>query len=253
MNKVSGVIPLRKRKIVLERDEEDIVVNDNIIESKRMDRRSYVNQLKSERHELGSSHKIETFRRGLDRFKNGSLFSHAYSYPNGIELDGQETKEKIILIFRSHQITILPKLLTSVLLILAAFLVYPFLSFATVKASGVIFAFSLLCILVAITNAIFAVISWFYHLNIITTERIVDVDFLGINSYRVSEARIEKIEDVSISNEGVWGAMFNYGCIRIQTAGTQNLFEFTHVRDPGVIQDILRDLMELKEQGVEVD
>lgn len=252
MNRVSGVIPLRKEKVTVEKGEEDIFIDDNIIENKRMDRRSYVNQLKSERPVL-SSHKIETFRRGLDRFKNGSLFSHAYSYPSGIELDGQESKEKIILIFRSHQITILPKLLTSVLLVLVAFLVYPFLAFATVKVTGVIFAFSLLCILVAITNIIFAVISWFYHLNIITTERIVDVDFLGINSYRVSEARIEKIEDVSISNEGIWGAMFNYGCIKIQTAGTQNLFEFTRVRDPGVIQDILRDLMELKEQGIEVD
>ena len=252
MDKVSGVIPIRKVQIPNSVSVVEKTPN-NIVENNKMDRRSYVNQLKAERPNVSVGHKIETFRRGLDKFKNGSLFSQAYSYPNGIELDGQESKEKIILIFRSHQVTILPKFLSSILLIIVAFLVYPILAFATVKVSGIVFAFSLICILVAITNIMFAVISWFYHLNIITTERIVDVDFLGINSYRVSEARIEKIEDVSIANAGIWGAMFNFGSIKIQTAGTQNFFEFTEIRDPGMIQDILRDLMELKEQGIDID
>ncbi|MBN1374144.1 PH domain-containing protein [Candidatus Dojkabacteria bacterium] len=193
-----------------------------------------------------------TLGRQLNRFRSGTLFSKAYSFPQGIELDGQEPKEKIILVFRSHPITLFPRFISSIGLFLIAVILPVILNLTGVKFSGAVIAGSVFLVLASITNFIYTMVFWFYNMNIITTERMIDVDFNGLMSYRVSQAAIENIEDVSVSNVGLWASIFNYGTIYVQTAGETPEFEFTNVSEPSRIQDILNDLIELKQKGVQI-
>lgn len=190
--------------------------------------------------------------RQLETFRHKGLFSRAYSYPQGIELDGQEKKEKILLIFRSHPITIFPRVLITVFFFVSSVLVYFFAGVAGLGIGTQIVAVSLLLLLVSISSFLYTIVYWFYNVNIITTERIVDVNFNGITSYNVSEAQIEKIEDVSVDNIGIWASVFNFGTVMVQTAAEKTRFEFPSVAEPGKVQDILRDIMELKQRGVRI-
>lgn len=190
-----------------------------------------------------------TIGKQLQKFSNGNLFSSAYSFPRGIELDGQEKKEKIVLIFRSHPITYLPRVFNSIWIILINVIGVLFFDYITEQFRVPVTATMVFLCLIALTNLVNTFVHWFYNVNIITTERFVDVDFLGIEYHKVSEAQIEKIEDISVVTAGMWSSLFNYGTIVIQTAGESRVFEFTDIPEPGRIQDVLRDLAELKQKG----
>jgi cellulose synthase/poly-beta-1,6-N-acetylglucosamine synthase-like glycosyltransferase len=86
----------------------------------------------------------------------------------------------------------------------------------------------------------------FHYLNvqIITNVRLVDIDQVGLFSHVISELHLENIEDVTSQVNGVFGTLFNYGDVFVQTAGTQENFEFTNVPNPAAIEKLLLDLYE---------
>ncbi len=85
-----------------------------------------------------------------------------------------------------------------------------------------------------------------YYLNIqvITNVRVVDIDQTGLFSHVVSELHIEKIEDVTSETRGIFGTLFNFGNVYIQTAGTKERFVFDNVPQPAVIEKTILDLYE---------
>ena len=86
----------------------------------------------------------------------------------------------------------------------------------------------------------------FYYLNIdvITDIRIVDVTQEGLFNHTVSELHIDKIEDVTSKTTGLFGTIFNYGDVYVQTAGTIERFEFVDVPNPASIEKMILDLYE---------
>jgi hypothetical protein len=96
----------------------------------------------------------------------------------------------------------------------------------------------------------------FYYLNIqiVTNLRIVDIDQVGLFSHVISELHIDKIEDVTSEVKGVFGTIFNYGDVYVQTAAAVDRFEFTSVPNPAAIEKMILDLYEknsnfVKESG----
>lgn len=86
----------------------------------------------------------------------------------------------------------------------------------------------------------------FYYLNmqIITDRRIVDIDQVGLFSHTISELHIENIEDVTSQTNGVFGTLFSYGMVYVQTAGTHERFEFDNVPNPGAVERMILDIYE---------
>ena len=68
-------------------------------------------------------------------------------------------------------------------------------------------------------------------------------------AHSMSEAQLEKIEDVTHKQLGILGSFFDVGSVYIQTAGTAQNIEFTNVPRPRDIQDILIDMLESKQKG----
>jgi hypothetical protein len=86
----------------------------------------------------------------------------------------------------------------------------------------------------------------FYYLNIqiITDIRVVDVSQEGLFSHTISELHIDKIEDATSQTIGIFGTLFNYGDVYVQTAGTVDRFEFQNVPNPAAIEKLILDLYE---------
>lgn len=83
-----------------------------------------------------------------------------------------------------------------------------------------------------------------YYLNIqvITDRRIVDIDQVGLFSHVVSELHIANIEDVTSETNGVFGTLFNFGMVYVQTAGNTERFEFDNCPDPEKIEKLILSL-----------
>ena len=65
-----------------------------------------------------------------------------------------------------------------------------------------------------------------YYLDmwIITTERIIDINQLGLFSREISEIPLRHVQDVTIEVHGIIETFLKFGTIKIQTAGER---EFT--------------------------
>lgn len=89
---------------------------------------------------------------------------------------------------------------------------------------------------------------WFFSINIVTDERVIDIDFFGLLFKHVSVAQIDKIEDVNYFQKGIFGAFFNFGNVLIQTAAEVTEFVFNNVPNPDRVVKVISELISEEEQ-----
>lgn len=161
----------------------------------------------------------------------------------------QQDNETIYLVVREHWFHLFLKILVWVFF--AAALVM-FNRFAHAYLPNLYLgSFGPITILFTQVYTLFLVLSlfliWiFYYLGsqVITDIRIVDITQEGLFSHTVSELHIDKIEDATSQVNGIFGTLFNYGDVYVQTAGATDRFEFHSVPDPAGIEKMILDLYE---------
>ncbi len=173
------------------------------------------------------------------------------AFPPRINFEGQDSDEHIVLFIRKHPAVFIPKLFTILGMIILPMVLVPLLGAASIELTlgDVSFGLGLLIfwIMIIISYAVVSFFKWFFNVNIITTERVVDIDFKKVFYHNVAETQLERVEDVSHSPVGVWASFFDFGNVYVQTAGEQREFEFTEVPRPRDVQDTILDLLELKQ------
>ncbi len=167
-------------------------------------------------------------------------------FPKDVSFHGQDKGEDIVLVIRAHWITWVPGIFASLGVFLLSVIILLILPDTSVSLDlGII----LLGIVIAVTILFNTFFKWFYSVNIITTQRIIDVDFVSAFVHKFSEAQLEKIEDISHQHIGFLGSFFDVGTVFIQTAASKAEFEFQNIPRPRDVQDTLNDLLELKQKG----
>lgn len=162
--------------------------------------------------------------------------------PANIRFATQEQKEEIILLLRRHWVTNVPWVLLACLLVVAPRLLrfFPLFEFLPPRYQVV----SLIVWYLLTTAFIFEkFLTWFFNVNIITDERIVDIDFPSLLYRDVTSTKIEQAQDVSVKVGGFVRSLFDYGDVHIQTAGAVPEICFEAVPRPGRVARILNDLV----------
>src|SRR3989304_3348716 len=185
--------------------------------------------LKPEPH-LSESPKTKTQKGKFPGSTHNPLAAFCY-YPENIDFETKESKEKVVLLLRQHPITNVKWILIAILMILAPVVLgaFPILSFLP---SNFQFIAVLIWYLVTTAFVIQSFLTWFFNVYIITDERIVDIDFYSL-IYKMG---------------GVVRTLFNYGDVLIQTASEVPNFEFLAVPKPDQVAKILQDLRIEEEQ-----
>lgn len=151
--------------------------------------------------------------------------------------ESQQSDEQVILLVRRHILALLSVITISVLLYmigLLAVFVFPFL--LPMMVSG--FAYNIYVLIVSLLflfTTIFLFNNWvlhYLHAAVLTTEHFVEISQSGLFSRKISVLALEKIQDVSSSQEGIVHTMFNIGEIEVQTAGEAPNFTIEYVSDP---------------------
>jgi hypothetical protein len=170
------------------------------------------------------------------------------SFPENLSFHGKEKDEEVVLVVRAHWIVYLPQMLVT-LLVLALPWVIAALTNSVFKNIPIFIALLITSFLIALSIVVSAILRWYYNVSIITDQRVIDLDFPNIMSHTMSEAQLEKIEDVTHKQIGLLGSFFDVGSVYIQTAGTAQNIEFTNIPRPRDVQDILIDMLESKQKG----
>lgn len=158
--------------------------------------------------------------------------TNEYSFP------GQYENENIILVVRRHKII----LLTYAFYITLMTAIPPIFYFSIIPGalSGFFYEpygkiFILLSIIFYGFVWIVAFTIWLdYYLDIwiITDQRVIDVEQVGLFSRVVSEVDLEKIQDVTSEVHGALSTIFGFGDIYIQTAAEEKRFKMKSVPHP---------------------
>jgi hypothetical protein len=103
--------------------------------------------------------------------------------------------------------------------------------------------------LAAILALLIIWVLYYLNVHIVSDERIVDIDQVGLLRHVISELNIETIEDVTSETTGILGNIFDFGTVFIQTAGTTERFQFESVPRPTKIAGLILDLYERQTSG----
>ncbi len=179
-----------------------------------------------------------------------TLFETYVPNPKSIHFKGQHKEEQLVLLLRKHWISNVGWVLTSIILAFIPLVGIPFIDVQDFFPFPLPFIYKL-------TGFVFWYIGtfgyillnflfWFYNVNIITTSRIVDVDFIYLLYNEISSTVIENIEDVTYKRAGLFGSIFDFGNVFVQTAGTKPNIEFLTVPRPSEITSIITRLIQNK-------
>jgi uncharacterized membrane protein YdbT with pleckstrin-like domain len=80
-----------------------------------------------------------------------------------------------------------------------------------------------------------------YYLDawVITNQRIVDINQKGFFHRSVSSLLLNRVQDVTVSAQGILVSLLNIGDINVQTAGTIERFSMCGVPHPSKLRDII--------------
>jgi len=166
---------------------------------------------------------------------------HAFCLRPKIKFEGQNSQEEIILVLRAHPATqiywVINGLILIIILVLLNFIFPSFLNFARILflnifGLGIIFSYLW-----------FNFISWYFNVGIVTNQRIVDIDFHNVLYKEVTIAILSKVEDVTSKTGGFFSAIFDYGNVFVQTAGTEANIEFLNIPKPAQVSKIINQLI----------
>lgn len=176
-------------------------------------------------------------------------FASMMLLPKSVRFQSQNDDEDVYILLRQHWAINLPWLIN-----LLIGLAFPFVAIAIISAlpgNDELFPFSyLICgwvawYIVLSTYMFMKFLKWYFNVYIITSDRILDLDFYGLLNHKISEASLSNIEDVSSGHFGLWQNLFDFGTVKIQTAAETAEFRFDNVPKPGYVQDKIMDLAAL--------
>lgn len=80
-----------------------------------------------------------------------------------------------------------------------------------------------------------------YHLTywIVTNQRTIYVKLNGFFNAKYASVFHDRIQDITLTIDGFFPSVFNFGNLKIQTAGESGQFDFDSVSDPEIIKQII--------------
>ncbi|MBI2051727.1 PH domain-containing protein [Candidatus Roizmanbacteria bacterium] len=167
---------------------------------------------------------------------------HSFCVRPDVRFDTQEDGEVVILMLRAHPITQLPWIISGIILIvLLIFANVVFFGFLTPPQILIINLYSVIFIA---SYLWLNFLLYFFNVGIVTNMKVLDIDFHMVLYKETTEARLDRIEDVTAKMGGYFASIFNFGDVFIQTAGTEANIEFLKVPRPSEVVSIVNKLGE---------
>lgn len=163
--------------------------------------------------------------------------------------------EQVIRLVRRHPVFIM----TYAVLSLAVIGISLYLIFAVDSAAGLIgFLFELLIAAIGFMAFIFLAIStyrYWYDIWLITSDRIIDSVRRNPFHHHVKVTSLYRIQDTSISKNGIVATLLDFGDVRCRTASEEGDLVLKRVADPTGVMDTVNlaiaEKREREEQEVE--
>ena len=160
----------------------------------------------------------------------------------------QKPYEKIKYVLHRHPITFIPKIALFLVLSVIPLAVYGMIDnlFPTLFQKNAVYAIAVLT-----GSAYYLSILLFFYMQfivfyldmwVVTNDRIIDVEQLGLFSRTISELDLFRIQDVTTDVHGIFPTFFKYGTVTIKTASNNIHIVFHDVKKPNTLREELIQL-----------
>lgn len=174
------------------------------------------------------------------------MFNAYIENPQNHKFEGQDPDEKILLLLRAHPITNIPWITLSILIFIFPFFFPKITAFFGFDLSlfpqTFLIIFLIIDYLLVLLIAYEGFLYWYFNVDIITSEKIVDIDFEHLLYKAVDLAPLPKIEEADSVTAGIIGTIFNFGNVSIQTAGAKVAIEMKNIPQSAKVADLILDL-----------
>lgn len=83
---------------------------------------------------------------------------------------------------------------------------------------------------------------WFYSVNIVTNQRVIDFEFSGLGIKKIVETDIKNVQSVSIESAGFLSFFFGLSTIHILTSGDNPNIDLEFISNANHVQNLISDL-----------
>lgn len=156
--------------------------------------------------------------------------------PGEYDFRGRRSNETVILVARFHAWLLMP--IVYIWIFLLAVLGLCLWQFG---ASGVT---SYAIGGIAVGGGLYTFYQWFIWNNgtyIITNQRVIRIEQVSLFNRQISEAELDRIQEISTEIKGPIHTLFNFGTVKIQTASSTGKVDLVDVTNPyDIQQEIVR-------------
>lgn len=164
--------------------------------------------------------------------------------------------EEVILEAHRHWVNIAPFFASTAIIIVAGFMLIGYIGSNPSDAAKFLPGITLAVVtpLVALLDVFAMLILFFayvvYKQNriVLTNMHFIQITQTGLFGRTLSKLSLDELQDVRGTRKGVFGTIFNYGEILIETAGNEENFFFRPAPDPLNIAEKINDTHEYYEQ-----
>jgi hypothetical protein len=194
--------------------------------------------------------KIKVPKRAIRKGLMGGdeTFADLVFKPLTIKFQHQNENEHTLMLVREHVMILWFRLIGAVVGVIVPVLIlilYQFLEARELLPFDIeakwFWAGALLWFMFLIVGAFRNFIDWFYNINLMTTERFIDLDFDPFGGFEVKETPLMKIQDASDTHSGIWQMVFDMGNLEILTASEHNSFQLNNVPASSQVRDFVMD------------
>jgi uncharacterized membrane protein YdbT with pleckstrin-like domain len=132
--------------------------------------------------------------------------------------------EKILLVTHSSWVSLVAPFLVAIIGLVASY----FIGFSN--------HWGWVAALAGLLYFLFRYFSWNVNIWVVTNFRVIDE--LGLLSHFAKESPLDKINNVSY-DQHIWGRLFNYGHVKIQTAAQVGATDYFNVHQPKRLKDTI--------------
>ncbi len=94
---------------------------------------------------------------------------------------------------------------------------------------------STLGVILGVTSVLLTFVYGFLYVNnviFVTSEKIAQVLYINIFHRKLSQLSIGDVQDVTVTQKGIFSRIFNFGTLVIETAGEQSNYTFSYIPKP---------------------
>ncbi|HSW98854.1 MAG TPA: PH domain-containing protein [Candidatus Saccharimonadales bacterium] len=112
-----------------------------------------------------------------------------------------------------------------------------------IVVGGLVLVVALLVLILGVATSVYWQNEW-----VITTDSITQIVQSSLFNRQVSQLSMENLEDVTVNQDGIIPHMFNFGTLKVETAGERSKFIFPYCPNPN---EYARKILEIHEHFLE--